>query len=98
MVHSNGSSVYPWRQPSSKVGPLEGLSEAPVGRSHIVGDGHGSVAGDGLEGDGLAVHSAVARELPHLPPVALQGDPVGGGALDEELLDVARASHIGDED
>lgn len=57
----------------SKVGALESLSEAPVGWSYIWGYGLSAIAGDSLEGDGLAMHATVAGKLPHLPPVALQG-------------------------
>ena len=92
-MHHDGSND----PTSSEVRPLEGLPEAPVGWSNIVRHRCSSIAGDSLEGDGLAVHSAVPSELPHLSPVTLQGEPVSAGALDVQLLHITSPSHIGDE-
>lgn len=78
-----------------EVGAFESLSEAPVGGSCVVGDGDRAIASDGFEGQGLAVHAAVACELPHLAPVAVHGLPVGVGALHIQLLHIPCSGHIG---
>ena len=78
-----------------EVRAFESLSEPPVGGSCVVGDGDRTIAGDGFEGEGLAVHPAVACELPHLPPVAVHGLPVGVGALYIQLLHIPCSCHIG---
>lgn len=82
---------------SLEVGAFEGLAETPAGRGSVDRDGNGAIAGDGFEREGLAVHPAVACELPHLTPVASHGLPVRGGTLHVQLLYITGPSHIGHE-
>lgn len=58
------------RESGSEVAALERLAELPVAGRCVDGEGLGAVAGDGLEGERLPLHVAVAGELPHRSPVA----------------------------
>lgn len=80
-----------------EVGAFKGLAETPAGRGSVDQNGNRAVVGDGLKGEGLAVHPVVACELPHLTPVASHGLPVRGGTLHVQLLYITGPSHIGHE-
>lgn len=76
---------------------LEGLLEAPVGRSSVVGFNNRSITESGAEGESLSGEVTVTSELPHLSPVTLHGVPSSLGALDLQLLHVTGAADVRDE-
>ncbi|RWW54765.1 hypothetical protein BHE74_00038632 [Ensete ventricosum] len=80
---------------SVELAAVEGLSEGPGCRSHVVGDDGAAVAGGDLEGEGLAVEEGVA--LPVLAPVPGHGLPPGPGPPDGHRIHVACSSDVGDE-